>query len=393
MASITKQPTGKYLARYRDLNGRSRSKTFGRKVDAQQFLDNASTDMSRGEWVDPRTRRQLFDDWADRWWETTVKLRPTTRRGYWGVLARHVLPHFTGRRLAEIDYVDVEDFISDRLSAGLSPKYVRECVSVLSLIMRLAVKANVRRDNPAAGHQLPVRQRRLREGDVLDMPQATRLVEAVKDPYKPAVWLLLLTGLRPAELCGLRVKSIDFARHVVHVTETLLPVHKYGTEVYRSAVTGPPKTQAGDRSIPIPKWLTDELAEMLAGRVAERGTPVIPDEYLFLTPKGHPLHRDRFRQAVIRPALVKAGLPETLRTYDLRHSHASLLIDLGANVLAVSQRMGHSDPSVTLREYGHLFEGAQEKLTEQLDGLRSASAGGHQGDASVVPIRGAEEAG
>jgi integrase len=96
---------------------------------------------------------------------------------------------------------------------------------------------------------------------------------------------------------------------------------------------------------------------------------------------------------VIRPALVAAGLPETLRTYDLRHSHASLLIDLGANVLAVSQRMGHSDPSVTLREYGHLFEGAQEKLTQQLEGLRSATEGFRSRDAKMFPLRPAEDVG
>jgi integrase len=77
------------------------------------------------------------------------------------------------------------------------------------------------------------------------------------------------------------------------------------------------------------------------------------------------------RRWVIRPALRAAGLPEDLRTYDLRHSHASLLIDLGANPLEVAQRMGHTDPTVTLRVYGHLFDGAQEKLTEKLDALRA----------------------
>jgi integrase len=373
MSFITKQPNGRYRARYRDLNGRTRSQTFDLKRDAERFISDSATDMSRGEWVDPKTRRQSFDEWADRWWETTVKLRPTTRRGYWGVLERHVRPTFKGRKLAEIDYMDVESFIADLLNAGLSPKYARECVSVLSLIMRCAVKANVRRDNPAAGHELVVRRRKLREGDVLTMAQAHELVGHVKDPYKPAVWLLVLTGLRPAELCGLRVRSVDLVAGVVHVTETLLPVHKYGTEPHRSAVTGPPKTDAGDRSIPIPRWLCDELAGVLAAREAKRGAIVPPDEYLFLTPKGLPLHRDRFRQSVIRPALVTAGLPETLRTYDLRHTHASLLIDLGANVLAVAQRMGHSDPAVTLREYGHLFEGTQAKLSEQLDNLRTLS--------------------
>lgn len=375
MSSITKQPSGTWRARYRDANGRSRSQTFKRKQGAQDFLDDASTDQRRGDWIDPKSRRDTFDHWADRWWATTTaKLRPTTRRGYHGVLERHVRPYFTGRRLVDIDYTDVEEFISDRLSAGLSPKYVRECVSVLSLIMQSAIRSNVRRDNPAAAHRIEVRRRRIREGDVLDMGQVHQLVAKVRDPYKPAVWLLVLTGLRPAELCGLRVRSVDTVRGLLHVTETLLPVHKFGGEPYRGAVEGPPKTEAGDRSIPIPAWLCEDLAAMLAERVAKRGTPVDRSERLFQSRYGNPVNRDKFRESVIRPALRAAGLPESIRTYDLRHTHASLLIDLGANVLAVSQRMGHSDPSVTLREYGHLIEGAQQRLTDDLDGLRESTA-------------------
>lgn len=381
MASIDKQPNGRWRARYRDLNGRSRSQTFDRKQDAQDCLDDCSTDQRRGEWIDPRSRRDTFGHWADRWWRTTVKLRPTTRRGYHGVLERHVRPHFAGRKVVDIDYTDVEEFIAERLSADLSPKYVRECVSVLSLIMQAAIASKVRRDNPAAGHKIPMRRHRIRTGDVLDMSQAHQLVSAVKDPYKPAVWLMLLAGLRPAELCGLRVSSVDMVRGVVHVTETLLPVHKFGDEPYQAAVSGPTKTEAGDRSIPIPGWLCEDLAGMLAARAEGRGTPIEPSEYLFQSRYGNPINRDKLRQNVIRPALVKAGLPESIRTYDLRHSHASLLIDLGANVLAVSQRMGHSDSSVTLREYGHLFEGTQAKLTEQLDALVQAT------EASPLPAQ------
>jgi integrase len=88
---------------------------------------------------------------------------------------------------------------------------------------------------------------------------------------------------------------------------------------------------------------------------------------------GKPLNRDKFRETVIRPAVRAAGLPETIRTYDLRHGHASMLIDLGANVLTVAHRMGHADASVTLREYGHLFEGVQERLSEQIDELREST--------------------
>jgi hypothetical protein len=187
--------------------------------------------------------------------------------------------------------------------------------------------------------------------------------------------------------------AVTYSRHVVYVTETLLPVHKFAEEPFRQAVTGPTKTEAGDRSIPIPGWLCDDLARMLAERARRRGSPIVRDEYLFQTRYGNPVNRDKFRQDVIRPALVRAGLDEKIRTYDLRHSHASLLIvDLKADVLTVSHRMGHSDPAVTLREYGHLFEGAQQKLTDQLDALRESTAI-DLAAADIIDITGARETG
>jgi integrase len=190
----------------------------------------------------------------------------------------------------------------------------------------------------------------------------------VRDPYKPAIWLLVFAGLRPAELCGLRVRDIDFVRHNVSVRATLMPVHGHRGQPWRM-VEGPPKTDAGDRTVPIPAWLCDDLSGMLAAR-GDRDR----DSWLFQTRQRRPLHRDHFREQVILPALRAAGLPETIRTYDLRHSHASLLIDLGANPLAVAQRMGHSDAAFTLGVYGHLFEGVQAKLSDQLDALRIKTA-------------------
>jgi integrase len=385
LASIDKQPSGRYRARYRDLHGRSRSRTFSTKGEARRFLDRNSADMQRGDWVDPTMRRSRFDDWAATWWETTRKLRPSTRRGYHQLLHGHVLPYFSGRRLAEVDYLDVEQFIAAKLDEGLSPKKVRDAVSVLSMVMRCALRSNARKDNPAAGHHIDVPRRKLTSGDVLGMEDVHRLVAAVPGPYKSAVWLIVLTGIRPAELCGMRVGAVDFVRNVVHVHETLQPIHKFGDHPYR-LVAGPTTTDAGDRLIPIPRWLTEQLAEALAERAGRSGGPTNRDDYLFVRPQGGPLERDKFRQSVIRPALRAAGLPDTLRTYDLRHSHASLLIDRGANVLAVAQRMGHSDPTVTLRVYGHLFDGVQETLTAELDQLRRDSES-TLGDGAVVNMR------
>src|SRR4051794_19405408 len=67
------------------------------------------------------------------------------------------------------------------------------------------------------------------------------------------------------------------------------------------------------------------------------------------------------------PALRAAGLPKTFRTHDLRHAHASQLIDMGASPLAVKERLGHADILTTFRRYGHLFQGVQERLAADLD--------------------------
>ncbi|MGO8825326.1 MAG: tyrosine-type recombinase/integrase [Acidimicrobiales bacterium] len=308
---------------------------------------------------------------------------PDHSAGLWGVLNHRVLPVFGRRRLGDISYLDIEMFIADLLDEGLSPKYVRECVSVVSLIMKLAVKANLRLDNPAAGHSVPMQKRRLHEGDVLTMEQVHRLIAEVTGPYRPAVWLIVLAGLRPAELCGVRVRDLDMSTRILHVSQTVLPLHGFDTEGFQ-LVTGSPKTSAGDRRIPIPDWLCDEIASVLELRAERRGTPTEPDELIFQTRYGNPINRDKFRENVIRPALRSAGLPESFRIYDLRHSHASLLIEFGANLLALAQRMGHSDPAITLRVYGHLFEGTQEELSRQLDGLRAATAPDND---NVVPIR------
>ena len=257
--------------------------------------------------------------------------------------------------------------------------------SVLSLVLKSAVRANVRKDNPAADHTIP--RRKLHEGDVLNMGQIHQLVAHVKDPYKPAVWLLMLAGLRPAELCGLRMCDVDFVKHVIHVSQTVLPVHSFDSEGF-GLVTGPPKTSARDRRIPIPSWLCDDLAEMVAARSRGNGGPLSSgrkSEFLFQTRYGNPLNRDKLREKVIRPALREAGLPESFRTYDLRHSHASVMIDLGVNLLALAQRMGHSDPAMTLRLYGHLFEGTQVQLSQKIDELRAAT---EPKDGIVVPFQG-----
>ena len=185
----------------------------------------------------------------------------------------------------------------------------------------------------------------------------------------------MLAGLRPAELCGLRVCDVDFIKHVVHVSQTVLPVHP-STPKASGSYPGPPKTSAGDRRIPIPAWLCDDLVVMVAARrQREAGScSSSPKETLLQTRYGNPLTETSWREKAIRPALRDAGLPESFRTYDLRHSHASVMIDLGVK----SARPGAAGWGTATRplpfvSHGHLFEGTQVQLSEKIDELRAAT--------------------
>jgi integrase len=376
----------RWKVRFRDANGRSRAKTFDRKVDAERFAERNGADLQRGDWIDPRSASISFDRLADTWWATTVKLAPMTRRGYWKLLKNHVLPAFSGRPQGSITWVDVEQFISDKIAEGNDPKRVRDMVSIISLIMKIGMRGRMRTDNPAADHVIPRRKRKIDQGDVLTMEQAHELVIHTRDPYKPLVWLFVMAGLRPSELCGLRVRSINFTKRLLHVSETLTYVHGF-EDVPVQHSWGPPKTQAGDRFVPLPTSLCEDLAEMLAVRAENRGSKIEPDETLFESIKGgKPLDAPAIRRYILRPALVAAGLPESFRTYDLRHTHASLLIDDGANPLEVAHRLGHTDPTVTLRVYGHLFEGAQERLTDKLEERRKAAGSAKRQEREVVNL-------
>ena len=318
MSSIEKQRSGRYRARYRDPNGRTRSVTFDRVEEARRFLAGLGGDLTRSTLVNPARARTNFEEWAELWWGTTVRLRPTTRRGYRGLLDRHVLPYFAGRKLRSM--VPRLSNCSSPTATGLAcrQRWYRGSLSVLSMVLQLAVKANGLATNAAVGHRVPVRRRVLQEGDVLDMAQVVQLVAHVRDPYKPAVWLLALGGLRPSELCGLRVRNVDSVRHTVTVRSTLTqstpsPERPPGSargRLRQAPVITPSRYPRGCAETWRPCWRHVEKATATAG--------------YFRTRYGTPVNCDHFRDKVVIPALRAAGLTVTIRTYDLRHSHASL---------------------------------------------------------------------
>jgi integrase len=355
----TKKPARgtKWKARYTDPAGRDRRRTFERKMDAEKFLERVGTEMQTSEWIDPKTTKSRFDDWVDVWWKTTVKLAPSTRRGYEKMLRLYLRPKFDGRKISSIEWLEVELFATALLENELSAKTVRETLSVLSLIMKTAMRARVIRENPASGHTMPSRRK---QTQILAMPEIVRLVAHTEVRYRPAIWLLVLAGLRASELCGLRVMDIDWQANTLTVNEVQMWVK--GELVVKG-----PKTASGVRTIPLPAWLVADISTVINARAESAGIAILATDRLFTSPTGKPM-LDHTIWRIVNRAQESAGLPR-FRPYDLRHSHASLLINLGAHPKAISERMGHTEIGVTMDVYGHLFKGAQGQLTQDLEDL------------------------
>ncbi len=187
-------------------------------------------------------------------------------------------------------------------------------------------------------------------------------LEALADaagPGQAAVLVLGYCGLRWSELAALRVRHFDLLRRRVLVEEAV-------TEVDGSRlVWGTPKTH-GRRSVPLPRFLVDELARTVVTRPA--------DELAFPSPQGAVLRNRNARSAWFDAAARAIGEPG-LTPHELRHTAASLAIKAGANVKAVQRMLGHASAAMTLDRYADLFDDDLDDVADRLDALRAASRG------------------
>ena len=163
-------------------------------------------------------------------------------------------------------------------------------------------------------------------------------------------------GLRLGELAGLRRSRVDLLRRQVHVGEIAV-------EVKGQLLFGPPKTRAGNRKVPLPRFVADEMAVHL-----DTYGDADPDAFVFVGPDGGALRANGWRARQWRPAIRAAGL-EPLRPHDLRHTAVSLWVAAGASPKQIAAWAGHTSVSVVLDRYGHLFPGHEEAVLDRLDSL------------------------
>jgi len=239
---------------------------------------------------------------------------------------------------------------------------------VLKGVLERAVRWNLLPRNPASFVDLPRVPRR--EMQILSEAESRRLLDATAGSRIAAFFVLALsTGARLGELAGMQWSRIDFDKGVMRITHTL-------QETPDGFALSEPKTSSSVRTNKLPQVAVSALRRHQAQQNAEAlklGSAWSNELGLVFTyPDGSPLKRKFILRRELRPAARMAGLSDSIRTHDLRHTSISLLLNRGLPIPLVSSYVGHSNPSVTLRVYSHVLPATQHQIADAAQALFGA---------------------
>jgi integrase len=352
-------------------DGGSQSATFGDKKTAQRFADEAKrqghnvTAADLHEQMFGRTENRAAPtvaEWVGNYVESIADvITAGTRAEYERTIWLHLKPSPLGRTsLPAANRETVQRWIGELIRRPLAPKSVANHYAVIAAAMQAAVDQGVIPGNPCRGVTLPRADVATHElGVFLTAQEVETLVGAMSERLKPLVVLLARTGLRWGEATALQVADINpLGKPPTLRVERAWQRAPVGREL------GPPKTRAGRRTVSLDDATVDAVLPLLAGRQGR--------EWLFTARDGlSPLPRTTFREAWLRATTV---LGKPVRIHDLRHTHASWLLESGTPMQVVMRRLGHTSIKVTVDTYGHRSPDADEAVLATLNGLGRSAA-------------------
>jgi integrase len=311
---LRKLPSGRWQARYPVGDGQlpAAPRTFPTKADASLYLSTVEADLARGQYMDPRSGRITFSQWADQWLARPGKRADSDARD------RQALELFMydlgPRPLSSISPMHVQA-VMDARSKVAAPATVARDFSALRAVFNAAVDADVIGRSPARKIALP----RVRPpARVPVMPrELEKLAQQVPSRYRVLVLVAGVLGLRWGEAIGLRMRDIDFLRRTVTVAQAVEETAGHLTIVSEA------KSPAGLRTLSAPAFLVEELAQHLASH--RSGAAGDPDSLVFVGSRGGVLRR-RFAERTFAPAVARAGLDKSLTFHGLRHAAITSMV-------------------------------------------------------------------
>jgi integrase len=367
-----------YEFRYLDSSGNARWETVHGNLEvAEARRAELLLRRRRGERIEPC--RQTFEQYAQKWLERQM-VRPRTLEIYGWALRCHLIPHFGRRRLDRIQADDVAAFIANMRRRNYKTWTIKSALRPLSIILAQAARKGLIAVNPM--NQLERGERPNHDDQrpkrILSLEEMRALIESAENQQHRCLLELLLTGgLRIGEALGLTVADLEPERSLIRIE------HQLGRDGARTLL----KTDESRRVIDVPPALMRRLLAL----VNERGARFDPRVLIFASRNGTGLQRKVASRALKR-AVETAQLAKPNPTlHDLRHSHASMLIELGCSLIEVQRRLGHRKPDTTLRVYAHEWkyrDAQRSTVGAQLGSLFAQGATAERDHAAMVTLPG-----
>lgn len=339
------------------------------QLDAKTFVE-----------ADAVTVNEFLEQWIE---GAQLRVRHRTADGYRQLLALYILPKLGRRRVQDLRPADLQGLVADLHRRGLSARTIRAAFTVLRSALNQALRWKIVSHNAADAIDLPKLRRR--ETRTLTADEIARFRAAAStSPHAVLFDLLIASGMRPGEALALRWSNFNPVTGVVSVRSSLAWLR--GGKGYE---INEPKTARSRRNISLPAEMTRELVthrrRQAEVRLASSAAYRADLDLVFASQYGTPLNERNLVQRHFKRILKMADLPSEIRLYDLRHSHATLLLEGGMNAKVISDRLGHASVSFTLDTYVHSSEPMQQRAAEMVGDLLFASTMPESGTTSAKP--------
>jgi integrase len=296
-----------------------------------------------------RPSKMTVAEYMTQWYEfkQTANLSPKTLEGYELYIRLHVTPRIGGLRIEELEPLHIQRFYSD-LREKLSPTSIERIHQMLHNALKQAVKWQILPTNPAAMVEKPKRTKY--QAETLQLEDYGRFIERVeKSPARDVILFSLHTSMRRGEVLALRWQDIDFASGMVYVRKNLVRVN--GKNIVKDT-----KTTRSSRPI----MLTEHALDMLYRLSVEKRS-----EFVFCRDDGS--LRDLTTTGNQCKRVVTALGLDGIRLHDLRHTHATWLLQQGVHPKIVQERLGHSTIRTTLDIYSHVIPSMQREAVDAFE--------------------------
>ena len=369
----------------RDENGK-RIRRFatikGTKKQADQRLREMLTELDGG--IVPSTERILMRDWLNRWMSDYVEahLSQATQDRYRGIVQHHLIPTLGHVELKRLSPTHVQSLQNNLLASGMDPRGIGLVRTVLSGAMKHALSLDLILRNPvAAVKAVPDPNHEVQAPPIEAVIGMLELANEQDDWLYPALHLLVHTGIRRGELLALRWSAVDFEKSEIRINSSLA---RRSNGLNLSG----PKSARGNRTVNLDAGTAEVLRRHKERQDLEKtelGDVYSDQGIVFAGPLGqwlNPMIVTRRVGSLGR----KVGYPGA-KPHNLRHFHSTVALGQKTNPAVVSQRLGHANPTITMKIYAHALPGWQQDAADdfarKIAEAQKAADGTVEGDGTI----------